>query len=154
MFLLTRTFIAVLWGMWNYVSFNTMFSHHDYNYILKVVFTLPIFIIIDITMITMQNVSLWWYDSSINVSKFIFYHFINFVLFSKFSNTKKSKIMNKAQVRKKIRLIWYWRWRISLQERVSSKRYLHFTHTAQLSIWSFKTVWSSFSDFWWLIHYR
>jgi len=68
MFLLTRTFIAILWGMWNYVSFNTMFSHHDYNYILKVVFTLPVFVIVDITMICLQNLTLMCYNSNINVS--------------------------------------------------------------------------------------
>lgn len=105
--LLTRTFIAILWGMWNYVSFNTMFSHHDYNYILKIVFTLPVFVVMDITMIIGQNLILMWYNSSINVSQIIFSVSNLYCLYRKFSNTRNSKItINSRLIKSMIRSIW------------------------------------------------
>ena len=54
-----RTFIAIVWGMSNFISFNTMMAHADFGYILQEVFTLQTFWKVSIPVICIQHAYMW-----------------------------------------------------------------------------------------------
>ena len=56
----------MIWGMWNFISFNTMLAHHDYNYILQEIFTIQTFWTLDLLLILAQQAYMWHLNRSID----------------------------------------------------------------------------------------